>query len=78
VEGISPDRIIGTEALLWTETVTTSEDIQYLMFPRVLGIAEIGWTSSEQRDLASYRERLKSQLKVLDQLGVGYYSDSEE
>jgi hexosaminidase len=77
VEGISAERIIGTEALLWTETVTTSADIQYLMFPRVLGIAEIGWTSADKRNLNAYKTRLESHLKVLDRLEIGYYKGSE-
>lgn len=77
VDGITADRIIGTEALLWTETVTTVEDIQYLMFPRVLGIAEIGWSKKEKRNLASYKTRLESHLKVLDRMDIGYYRGSE-
>jgi hexosaminidase len=77
VEGISAERIIGTEALLWTETVTTSADIQYLMFPRVLGIAEIGWTSAYKRNLDAYKTRLENHLKVLDRLQIGYYKGSE-
>lgn len=77
VEGISADQIIGTEALLWTETVTTVADIQYLMYPRVLGIAEIAWSKKDQRNLASYRARLESHLKLLDRLQIGYYKGSE-
>jgi hexosaminidase len=73
VEGVSADQIIGTEALLWTETVTTVSDIQYLMFPRVLGIAEIAWSKKEKRSLASYKARLESHLKLLDRLQIGYY-----
>jgi len=32
------------EAPLWSETLTSLEDIEFMAFPRVLGIAEIGWT----------------------------------
>ena len=47
------------------------------MFPRVLGIAEIGWTSADKRNLNAYKTRLESHLKVLDRLEIGYYKGSE-
>ena len=35
---------LGVEAALWTETVDTRAGLDYLAFPRLLGIAEIAWS----------------------------------
>jgi hexosaminidase len=44
VEGVTQENIIGVEAPLWSETVTTMEEIEFMIFPRLCGIAEIGWS----------------------------------
>lgn len=72
-EEISRENIIGIEAPLWTETVTNLKDIEYLIFPRMPGHAEIGWTPVELRDWDAYKERLKQHLNRLDWMGIGYY-----
>lgn len=43
--GVAEDRILGVEAPLWTETVATPADIDYLTFPRLAAIAEIAWSA---------------------------------
>ncbi|MDY7395452.1 beta-N-acetylhexosaminidase [Aureibaculum sp. 2210JD6-5] len=72
-EGISKENIIGIEAPLWTETVETMDDIEYLVFPRVLGLAEIGWTPTSQRNWDEYKVRLGYHKDRLDALGINYY-----
>ena len=72
-EGVSKENIIGVEAPLWTETVETMEDIEYLVFPRVIGIAEIGWTPTAQRNWDEYKVRLGYHKDRLDALNINYY-----
>ncbi|MDX1584891.1 MAG: beta-N-acetylhexosaminidase, partial [Thermoanaerobaculia bacterium] len=52
------DAILGVEAPLWTETVGNIRDLEYLAFPRLLSVAEIGWTPREQRSWEDFRLRL--------------------
>ena len=73
VPGIDPAQIQGVEAPLWTETVVTMDDIEYLVFPRLPGVAEIGWTKSESRDWDEYKVRLASHAKRWDVLDINYY-----
>ena len=44
VPGIKKENIIGIEAPLWAETIATRAEAEYLLFPRLPGYAEIGWT----------------------------------
>jgi hexosaminidase len=57
-EGISRENILGIEAPLWTETVTSRANIDYLVMPRLPGYAEIGWTPVTQRNWDEYKLRL--------------------
>ncbi|MGB0982899.1 MAG: family 20 glycosylhydrolase [Saprospiraceae bacterium] len=73
VEGVGKEDILGIEAPLWTETVQTMDDIEYLVFPRLLGYAEIGWTSTEKRNWTDYKERLARFGKRFEAWDVDYY-----
>jgi hexosaminidase len=54
---LSEANIIGVEAPLWTETVETMADIETLVFPRLPGLAESGWSPQARRDWFTYRQR---------------------
>lgn len=38
-----PENIIGLEGAEWSETVRTDEELEYMMFPRLLALAERAW-----------------------------------
>ena len=44
VTGVGETAVLGVEAPLWTETIRTSADIEYMAFPRLPAIAELGWS----------------------------------
>lgn len=73
VEGIGKAEILGVEAPLWTETVTTLDDIEYMIFPRIAGIAEIGWSAPGKRGWSGYRARLAQHGPRLNAMGVNFY-----
>ena len=73
VKGATDENILGVEAALWTETIETLDDIEYMAFPRVIGIAEIGWSAREGRDWNEYVKRLATHGARLEKLGVNYY-----
>lgn len=69
--------ILGVEAPLWAETTDTMADVEYLAFPRLAGIAEIGWTPASALDWSAYRQRLAQQAKRWSALGINYYRAPE-
>jgi hexosaminidase len=76
VPGIPKDRILGVEAPLWSETITNMDEIEYMVFPRLPGIAEIGWTSVLKRDWNEYRERLAEHGERFKAMGIDYYQSA--
>jgi len=73
LEGLTEADVIGLEAPLWTETVSTAADVDFMMFPRLLGYAEIGWSPRAGRDWEEYRERLAQHGPRLQARGVAFY-----
>ena len=73
VPGIGKDKILGVEAPLWSETVTDMDEIEYMVFPRLPGIAEIGWTPASKRDWNEYRERLARHGDRFKAMGIDFY-----
>jgi len=77
IPGITEKDILGVEAPLWSETLNSLDDLEYMAFPRILGIAEIGWTPQARRDWNEYKLRLATQGPRLEALGVHYYASPE-
>ena len=73
VPGLDPKMILGIEAPLWSETVTNMKEIEYLVFPRLAGYAEIGWTPASLRSWEEYRTRLASHGKWMESMGIHFY-----
>jgi hexosaminidase len=65
--------LLGVEAPLWSETTRTMSDVEYLAWPRMAGIAEIGWTPRAERDWTSYAPRLARQALRWKSLGINFY-----
>jgi len=70
---ISKENILGLESPLWSETISNMEELEYLAFPRIIGHAELGWSSEENRNWEDYRVRLGNQTPFLDKMDVKYY-----
>ena len=64
------------ETCLFTETIATDEALDYMIYPRVLGHAEIGWTAKEDRSWDEYKTRLATHDARLELQGIGYKRDA--
>lgn len=67
--------ILGVEGALWTEYVPNEGHAGYMLFPRTLALAEVGWTPPERMDEADFRARLHAYFPVLDASGISYRPD---
>ena len=68
--GVDDDRIAGVEAPLWTERVPTFDDVQRRFFPRLLCLAEVGWTPQRLRSFGEFAPRLADHAARLAARGV--------
>ncbi|MEU8773987.1 beta-N-acetylhexosaminidase [Streptomyces sp. NPDC048606] len=65
--------VLGVEAPLWTETIATRADWELMAFPRVLGLAELGWSPPAALGWDTYRARLAAQGPRLDAQDIAYF-----
>lgn len=73
VPGVNESDILGIEAPLWGETVKSLEDAQYLIFPRAVTLAEIGWSTKKDRNFETFKARLDKQLVRLKDQGINFH-----
>lgn len=69
---------LGVQANTWTEYIPTPEHLEYMMFPRALAVAEIGWTPQEKRDWQNFKPRVNAHIPVLQQMGLNPFPLSNE
>ncbi len=77
VREASASAILGVEAPLWSETAATIRDVEFLAFPRLAAIAEVGWSPAAERDWPSFRARLGAQAPRWTALGINFYRAPE-
>jgi hexosaminidase len=75
--GVSENDVLGVEAPLWSETLETLADVEFMAFPRLPGYAEIGWSPAEGRSWDEYRLRLAAHGPRLAAMGVNFYQSPE-
>ena len=65
--------ILGVEAPIWSETLVTMDDLEYMAFPRLAGVAEVAWSPQEGRQWTEFRTRLGAQAPRWTALGINAY-----
>jgi hexosaminidase len=77
LSGVDAAAVLGVEADLWTETVASSADIDYMAFPRLPAIAELGWSPATTHNWDAFRARLAAQGPRWKALGIAYYKSPQ-
>ena len=76
-KGVPKELILGIEAPLWSETVSNSDEIEFMAFPRLPGYAELAWTSPALRSWDHYKARLAKQSHFFDRYQINYYRSAK-
>ncbi len=64
--------LLGVQGNVWTEYMPTPDKAEYMVFPRLLALAETGWTPRPQRNYPDFLRRLRQQRPLLDRQHVHY------
>jgi hexosaminidase len=75
--GVAASSVLGVEAPLWTETIVTSADIDYMAFPRLPAIAELGWSPWRTHDQRAFKIRLGALGPRWRIMGINYYHSAQ-
>lgn len=64
--------IIGVQANLWTEYIPTTQQVEYMVLPRMAALAEVQWTQPEKKDYKDFGKRLERLIQVYERDGLNY------
>ena len=64
--------VLGPQANLWTEYITTPQKVEYMLFPRLLALAEVAWRPAASKSYAEFLPRLSQQFARLDAHHINY------
>jgi hexosaminidase len=64
--------VLGVQGNLWSEYLPHARQMEYMAFPRLSALAEVGWSPPERKDWEDFRARLGPLLRRLELLGVNF------
>ncbi|QTE22445.1 beta-N-acetylhexosaminidase [Polaribacter cellanae] len=64
--------VLGAQGNLWTEYIPTEDQAEYMAFPRAIALAEVVWSSKENRNYNNFVKRLAFFNERLDAMDVNY------
>lgn len=75
--GVGEAAVIGVDAPLWTETIKTQADIDYMVFPRLPALMELAWSPYSTHDWTSFASRVGAQGPRWKNMGINYYHSTQ-
>lgn len=64
--------VLGAQANMWTEYITTNEQLEYQLLPRLAALSEVQWTQPENKSWDRFLGSLDHIVSIYDALGMNY------
>ena len=64
--------ILGPQANIWTEYIPNSQQVEYMLLPRLAALCEVQWTQPEKKNYANFVQRLTKLIKLYDLYNLNY------
>jgi len=64
--------ILGAQANVWTEYMKTPQQVEYMIFPRMLALSEVLWTERQNKELSEFLMRLRGFEQFLIKNNINY------
>ena len=61
--------VYGTQANLWTEYIPAAEQVEYMIYPRILALAEVAWSFPERKSWPDFHVRALKAVADLQMKG---------
>ena len=65
--------VLGAQGNIWTEYIESEDEVEYMALPRAAALAEVVWTSKENKDWFDFLSRLEGLYKHWYAMGVNYF-----
>lgn len=64
--------ILGIQANLWTEYISTDDQLEYMLLPRMSALSEIQWCEPENKNYERFIDNMDNMAEIYDILGYNY------
>ncbi len=64
--------ILGAQANLWTEYIETTDQVEYMLLPRLLALSEVVWSPKELRNFNDFSKRIIKHYDILSRKNYNY------
>ncbi len=68
------DQIMGLQMSMWTERIADKKRLDYMVFPRLVAVAESGWTPAKAKEYSLFMQKLPLFLNYLDSKNIYYFN----
>ena len=75
-DSIDEKLILGGQGNLWTESVPTFRQVEYMIWPRALALAEVYWSPKSARNWDDFTRRMEGEFDYLDAASIKYARSS--
>lgn len=69
---LTPDEaklVYGVQGNLWAEYISTAEHCEYMIYPRILAIAEVAWSDAARKNYTDFHRRALREIEWLKAQG---------
>ena len=73
IPGLPADSVEGVSAAVWTETLTTRDELFSMLLPRLPAVAEVAWTAPASKDWEAFRARVAGQAPAWRDAGWEFH-----
>ena len=70
--------VYGVQGNLWVEYIPTPEHVEYMIYPRILALAEVAWSAPERKSWPDFHTRALSAVADLQKKGYHPFDLSKE
>ncbi|WP_369872393.1 family 20 glycosylhydrolase [Aquimarina sp. Aq78] len=70
------EHVLGGQANLWSEYISTEEHSQYMIYPRLAALSEAVWSAKNQKNWDDFSKRITSMFQRYEYLGINYAKSS--
>ncbi|MEI8085185.1 MAG: beta-N-acetylhexosaminidase [Paludibacter sp.] len=69
--------ILGGQANVWSEFITTTAQVEYMVYPRALAMIECLWTMPEKKDYPFFEQKVHGQYERMSRYGMNFSKSAD-
>nr|WP_315233571.1 beta-N-acetylhexosaminidase [uncultured Flavobacterium sp.] len=69
--------VMGAQGNVWTEYMTNTAKVEYMIFPRLGALSEVLWSPKENKNWPSFQTKIETMKKRYDMWGTNYFKEKE-